>query len=282
MIDLHTHTSCSDGTLSPSRLMELAITNQLKAIAITDHDTTQGLQEAYAYLDAIEEHIKPMLISGIECSAIYNGRDIHILGLFINEKNLAFQKALHKNQMDRQERNREMIVGLSAGGFDISEEQIKKQFGEETVITRANLARYLLDKGYVNSMKEAFDQYIGDGKKYYIPKKHITPEAVMELIKMADGIPVLAHPMQYHMNSYEQIQLVEYLLSIGLRGIEAIYTSHSKKEEAWLRTIANRYGLLVSGGSDFHGTNKPDIKLGIGYGNLHIPYAIIKEQDWTR
>ncbi len=269
-IDLHVHSNHSDGTCTTKELVDLAIYKNLKAIALTDHDTTAGLEEIIAY--AKDKNIE--IIPGIELSTEYFGRDIHILGLYINPYNPKFQEHLITFQNARIERNRKMCVNLTAEGIDITYEGLCKRF-EGAVMTRAHYARYLYEKGYVKSMKEAFERYVGDHCKAFVPREKISPAQAVSLVLEAGGIPVLAHPILYHLSDANLDKLVAELKEVGLMGIEAVYSTYAPSEERYVKRLAAKYDLLLTGGSDFHGTNKKDIDLGNGRGHLFVPEELL-------
>lgn len=269
-IDLHVHSTHSDGTCTTQELVDLAIAKGLKAMALTDHDTVAGLEEILAYAKDKDIEIVP----GIELSTEYFGRDIHILGLYINPYNHIFRQHLIAFQESRINRNRKMCEKLAEQGIVISYEELTNAF-KGAVITRAHYARYLLDKGYVKSMKEAFERYVGDHCKAFVPREKITPEQAIELILSAGGIPVLAHPILYRMSDANLNTLVASLKKAGLMGIEAVYSTYAPSEERYVKRLAAKYELLITGGSDFHGTNKRDIDLGCGRGHLFVPEEIL-------
>ena len=281
-VDLHVHSNRSDGAFSPTQLVDYAVEKGLAAFALTDHDTVDGLDEAIAYADKLrqtlsEENMQeiPEVIPGIEFSTEYQGRDVHILGLYINYHNKCFQKYLQDFVTSRINRNRKMCALLQEAGVNISYEALLAQF-PNAVITRAHYAKFLLDHGYVKDMKEAFDRYIGDHCPYFVPREKVTPEQAVELILQADGIPILAHPILYHMSDDKLETLVSHLKDAGLMGIEAIYSTYSAVEERQIRKLAEKYALAVSGGSDFHGANKPGLDLAVGYGKLFVPYSVLE------
>lgn len=270
-IDLHVHSTASDGSYTPAEIIACAEEKELSAIALTDHDTIKGLYEASEAAKG-----RPLeLVAGIELSADYNGTDIHILGLYLDYKKEAFQKELSACQDAREHRNEKIIMALQKVGFDITLEKIEKSF-HEAVITRAHFARYLLEKGYIRTYEEAFEKYLGVGCPCYVPKKKIIPEKAIELIHMAGGIAVLAHPLLYHMDSTEVEKLVSYLKTEGLEGLEAIYSMNSEQDTEQMIRLAKKYDLLITGGSDFHGTVKPHIDMGYGRGNLRVPEYILE------
>ena len=282
MIDLHVHSNKSDGSLSPAQLVELAVKKKLSAFALTDHDTTDGLQEALeaasrynaSLKDSPDAAIPLEVIPGIEFSTEYQGRDIHVLGLFIEYDSPVFKKRIQAFVDSRILRNQKMCQSLAAEGIDISYEKLMEEF-PCAVITRSHYARYLYQHGYVKSMKEAFDRYIGDHAKHYIPREKITPAQAVELIKEVNGLAALAHPILYHMSDAALDALVSHLKDCGLDGIEAIYSTYSAKEERQIRQLAKKYDLLITGGSDFHGDNKPGLEMATGYGKLAVPDEIL-------
>lgn len=274
-VDLHVHSTKSDGTYSPSQLIDYAIEKNLSAIALTDHDTVAGIDEALSY--AREKAIK--LIPGIELSSEYKGKDIHIVGLFIDHKNPIFTEHIKRFQEARDQRNIKMCELLRDGaGIDISYEALKEAAPDGT-ITRAHYGRFLYEQGYVKSIEEAFERYIGDHCKYFVPRKMITPGQAVELITEGGGLPVLAHPILYHMTKAQLDQLVASLKEVGLVAIEGLYSTYSSSDERHIKELATKYDLLISGGSDFHGKNKKDLDLGSGYGRLYIHDEILEKLE---
>lgn len=269
-VDLHVHSDKSDGSFTPSQLVDLAASKGLCAFALTDHDTTAGIKEAAAA--GIKQNIE--VIPGIEFSTEYLGKDIHIVGLFIDEDAPAFLAHLDNFVNARIARNREMCKRLSQDGIDISYEKLLDAF-PGSVITRGHYSRYLFEHGYVQSMPEAFDRYLGDHTKYFVPREKISPSAAVELILSVRGIPVLAHPTLYRLGNDGLRRLLRILKEAGLIGIEAVYSTYSAGEEREMRQLASHFGLLVSGGSDFHGKSKPGLEMGTGYGKLFIPESVL-------
>ena len=271
LVDLHVHSTCSDGTLTPSELVSLAKKTGLSAFALTDHDTVKGLPEAMeaGKREGIE------VLPGIEFSTEYKGKDIHIVGLEFDPESPVFLTEIRHFQDSRLLRNRKMIEKLhDEGGIDISWEQMQEAFGE-AVWTRAHFARYLLDHHYIKTMQEAFTRYVGDTCPYFVPREKVTPGQAVRLIRKTGGIPVLAHPLQYHLSDEKLRHLVRTLKKDGLIGVEALYSTHTQMDESYVRRLARTEGILISGGSDFHGSNKPAISLGTGRGNLKISYDIL-------
>lgn len=270
IVDLHVHSNKSDGSLSPTELVNYAIEKGLSAFALTDHDTTDGIEEA---LNAAEgKNIE--VIPGIEFSSEYEGQDIHIVGLYIDYNSDFFKRRLTNFVNGRIIRNKEMCRRLTEHGIPVTYEELTGEF-PGCVITRAHYAKFMLNHGYTKSLKEAFDRYIGDRGPCFVPRKKITPMRAVEIILKAGGFPILAHPLLYHMSSSRLDRLVSVLKDMGLQGLEAVYSTHSISDEREMRTLAAKYDLCVSGGSDFHGSAKPGLDLATGYGKLFIPQDIL-------
>lgn len=281
-IDLHVHSNKSDGTLSPALLAAHAAERGLKAIALTDHDCVAGIKEANAAAKKLLVGGAPLrIVPGVEISADYKNRDIHILGLFIDTENSELLTALDNALAARDKRNEKMVKNLQDAGLDITMDDLL--FGtSDTVITRAHFARHLLAKGYVKTTEEAFLKYLDIDTPYYVRREYMLPDTAIRLIRSAGGIPVLAHPLLYHLDSDGVRALVKKLKGEGLMGIETIYSKNTGTDEAFVRKLAAQFNLLMTGGSDFHGANKPDIEIGVGRGNLRIPEKMLEELEKAR
>ncbi len=275
-IDLHVHSNASDGTLSPTEVVELAASLSLSAIALTDHDTLSGIEEAQAAALVVSSSANPLrVIPGAEISVAYNNRDVHVLGLFLDTENSLLKEALHTALLKRDERNEKMTANLRSAGIDITVEKLKASEGE-AVLTRAHFAKYMVEHRYTKTTKEAFDKYLNDSSPYYVPRDYLSPEKAISLIHQAGGLAVLAHPLLYKYNLEQLDEMIALFAEYGLDGIEAIYSMNTGFDEGIVRRFAGRYNLVISGGSDFHGNNKPDIALGSGKGNLQIPEALLE------
>ena len=273
-IDLHTHSNYSDGTCPPSVLVGKAVQKGLAAFALTDHDTVSGIEDA---IHAVKEQNAPLkFIPGTELSVAYKDRDIHIVGLFINHKNTSFKSAARIIIKRRDDRNMEMVSNLQKAGIPISIEALMEG-NPDTVITRAHFARFLVDNKIVQIPAEAFKKYLDTTTPYYVPRKYIEPEEGIELIRNAGGVPILAHPLHYKLNESEREKLIRRLALSGLMGIEVLYSNHTEADGAYAKKLAKKYNLLPSGGSDFHGSNKPAIDIGSGRGNLAVPYRYLEK-----
>lgn len=278
MVDLHVHSNKSDGTFTPSELVTMAIEKNLTALALTDHDTTDGLEEL-----ANAAAGKPLaVVPGIELSTEYEGKDIHIVGLFIDPTQSDFRAHLKAFVESRDDRNRKMCANLQEAGIPISYEALQEA-NPGSVITRAHYGTWLLEHGVVSSVADAFSKYLGDHTPYFVPREKVTPQQAVSLIQKAGGLAILAHPILYRMSRERLDILVRCLKEVGLTGIEAIYATYNSREENQIRQLASRYDLLLSGGSDFHGFAKPKLELGTGYGHLCVPdevyFSLKKEHE---
>jgi hypothetical protein len=271
-IDLHTHTTFSDGSFSPTELVDLAIQQGLDILAITDHDTTEGLPEA---LEATKS-LSLELIPGIELSAQFQNREMHILGYFINPTDSRFQARLEGHRSTRIGRIHHILDRLQSLGMDISLEEVELASGTGT-IGRPHIAQVLIAKGYIKTMKDAFEQFLGSRGKAYVQR--IVPEAheIIEWITDAGGIPILAHPYWESFNKEDSATACQTLVEQGLQGLEVFYGTFSARHISFNLGLARRFGLLMTGGSDFHGTLKPDIALGKGRGSLHVPSKVVEQ-----
>lgn len=275
-IDLHVHSVCSDGTFTPEELVELALNNDLIAFALTDHDTVDGVERAI--LAAKDRNVE--VIPGIELSCEYTieperKKEIHILGYQLDWKHPGLCEALTAVADERDNRNRKMCANLSAAGYPIDYDSLVARFGNK-ILTRAHFARFLLEQGAIPSLDAAFKKILAQDGPYFVMRKYLTPKKGIELIRQAGGIPVLAHPLLYKMSVTEIRNMIVELKEYGLKGIEALYSRNRGTDEAFVRKLADEYDLFITGGSDFHGTNKPDIELGRGEGKLRVPVILLE------
>ena len=276
IVDLHVHSIRSDGSMTPEELVDYAVEKGLSAFALTDHDTVDGIPAALSRAKKWEEKgVQIEVIPGIEFSTEYRGKDIHIVGIDIDYEADFFKKYLTDFVNSRIWRNQKMCKNLQSAGIDISYEKLTAEF-PDSVITRAHYARFLHGHGYTSSMKEAFERYVGDHTKYFVPREKVTPVQAVELILKAGGIPILAHPVLYGLGKTALDTLVAKLKDAGLIGIEAVYSTYTPSDERDIKALALKYDLAISGGSDFHGKAKPDIDLAIGRGKLFVHEDILK------
>ena len=276
MIDLHLHTTCSDGSLKPKELVDKVSTLGIKAIAITDHDEICGCAEAVEYAKGKNITVIP----GVELSIDYplQGKNhLHLLGLFIDVHNELLNNALERLRAARRSRAKRIVEKLKQIGYDLTYEELSKSAGDGS-IGRPHVAALLRQKGIVKQEAEAFRYFLGRGGPAYVPKEKMDLNSAIEVIHKAKGLAMLAHPISLGYKTYELLgkEILKWQ-GLGLDGIEAYYSRHDRYLTDWLLAFARQHGLAVSGGSDFHGKAKPDIQPGSGYGNLKIPYHVYED-----
>ena len=254
--DLHTHSTASDGDFSPIQLVELAATKGLRAISLTDHDTLKGIPLA---LESGNRHAVNVIV-GVEISAEYDPGMLHVLGYFPFYP-VGLEDALTQVQTARRERVPRVVKKLNDLGIMLTEADIM-EFAGDAQIGRPHIAKALLKKGYVHTFDEAFDEFLGKGKKAYVPKEKMTWEKAIGLIREHAGLPVLAHPCTLHLAEEDLKQFIKGLRMSGLVGIEALYPDHTPEDTSLYLRMAQDLGLLITGGTDFHGTEHKAVSLG--------------------
>lgn len=280
IIDLHLHSTASDGSLTPEQIIDRAAERGLRAISITDHDTVSGAETAIC-LD-IPETLK--FIPGIEISTAYprefeNRGSLHILGYGIKTGHPELRAAMEKQRAERSNRNPKIIEKLNRTGIPISLEAVCAATGK-TDLARPHIAEFLVAHGHAEDIDDAFDRFLGRGKPAYVDKYRIPAEKAIALIRKAGGIAVLAHPcllLDFLADPVTGVEaLVDTLVPFGLGGIEAFYPGQSTALSAYFEQLAYKRGLLVTGGTDFHGKISPDIEMGTGQGDFSVPYEIFR------
>ncbi len=271
-VDLHIHSTASDGTLTPDQILKMARDRNLRAISITDHDTIKGSIEAHRHLTPQDVE----LLSGVEISTSLQGNTLHILGYLIELQDPSFSRTLSILQQARKERNPKIIQKLQQLGMELTYEEVVKVSGGGEV-GRPHIAEVLLRKKVVRSTDEAFRKYLGTNGPAYVDKYRLQPDEAISLIADAGGIPVLAHPFIIKTDSERDLdKIVSELVSKGLKGIEVYYSEHTDIQVALYKRIAQKYNLFVTGGTDFHGARKAGTHMGVGKGNLRIPYRLVE------
>lgn len=275
MIDLHMHSHCSDGTDSPEQLVILAKKLGLKAIALTDHDTILGLP---ALQRAAELHDLDVL-SGLELSVdarLPNDGHLHLLGYGFDPTHRQFGETLTWLRDERAHRAEKIVAKLRSHQVDITWPELVEYAGE-SAIGRPHIGALLIKRKYVNTMQEAFDKYLGVGQPGYVPKAKLNEQAAIDLIHRAGGLAILAHPHFMGFSEFSGLQeRLEKLGDLGLDGVEAWYSGMPPEFAAQLRSYADERGMICTGGSDYHGSVKPDIKMGTGIGgDLEVPDDLI-------
>lgn len=272
MIDLHSHTTASDGTLSPDELMRLAQSLGLQALAITDHDTFEGFDQAsHLDLSGLE------LVPAIELSTRFKGRSVHLLGYFVDHMpSETFRIWITRLQVCRHLRNQELVARLQALGVDITTEEVAQRGGK--LPGRPHFASLLVEKKYAASLQNAFDQYLGESGSCFVPRDEPSFAEAVAQISATGGIPSLAHPSRISRDPMLIEQYVSEMRGVGLQALEVYHSDHSPAEVLLYAALAKRFSLAVTGGSDFHGQNKPHIALGTGiHGNIHVELSVLEQ-----
>jgi hypothetical protein len=272
LIDLHSHTNRSDGTFAPAELVAEAKRVGLSALAITDHDTFAGYDTAAPL--AREAGLE--LIGGIELSTRYMGQSVHLLGYFpVTPPSEEFRKWLDFMLAMRRDRNNRLITKLQSLGVHITLEEVETE--GRTLTGRPHFARVLVDKGYATDIQNAFDLYLDESARGFVQRQEVPMEEALERILKSGGVPSLAHPVRIAKNNWDKLaEYVEDLAGSGLRAVEVFHSDHSPENVSYYGSLAERFNLGVTGGSDFHGANKPLISLGTGKrNNLHVPDAVL-------
>lgn len=277
MIDLHAHTCCSDGTDTPEALALAADAAGLEALALTDHDTLEGLP---AFL-AQQPRVKARLLPGTELSCRFMGRSLHVLGLLVDPADPVLEGRLRVFRESRTERNARMIARLNGLGLDLRLEEVEAQ-AQGAVVSRVHMALALVDRGTVRSLPEAFDRYLGDHAPGYVPREELDPPTAARWIREAGGVPLVAHPGRFAGRGFGWDEAMDALKAAGMAGFEAYYGEYGPAEQAYFLDLAARKGMVPSGGSDYHGGNKPHIRLGVGRGRLRVPGEVLEGLERAR
>ncbi len=270
LIDLHTHSNKSDGSMTPTELVAHAAARGLKAIALSDHDTSDGIDEA---LEAGKKY-GVEVVPAIEFS-VASDTETHILGFYIDYKSDLMKNVLESIFRVRRERIENTCKKLRALGFDVTMEEALK-IAPTGIIGRAHFARIMMDKGYISSVREGFDKYLANGRPAYDGTQYLTAKQAVELINDLGGVSFVAHPHLIRLSDPDLRAFLTELKSYGLSGIEGYYNEYTPEMQTYFQSLARELGLAVSGGSDFHAKMKPHIEIGIGQGNMEIPYSVLE------
>jgi hypothetical protein len=275
-VDLHSHSTFSDGSDTPTELIHRAMELGLTAIALTDHDTQEGLEEAQAAAEGIE------LIPGTELSLTRTEGGMHLVVLWLQPGPGPLQDRLAEIQHARASRNQVIVDELTRLGMPIGLEEVLVEAGEGSV-GRPHIAAVMVAKGYVPDIKTAFDLWLAHGAPAYVKRRLLTPEDGIGLALESGAVPILAHPHTLGVNrAAEMADLLDELKGYGLVGLEAHYSAYQQHERYGYDDLARRFGLIPSGGSDYHGTYKEGLALGSGYGDLHVPERILENLRESR
>lgn len=272
-IDLHTHSSFSDGSDTPAELFEAAVRQRLSAIALTDHDTLDGISDAH--LASISTGIE--LIPGTELSLEFPKGGMHLIVLWLEPGSGPLQDRLGGLEAGRNGRNAQIVERLNELGMAMDLDEVLAQAGRGTV-GRPHIAAVMMRKGHVETIEQAFDEYLSNGRPAYVSRDRLSPREAIQLARASGGVPVLAHPHTLAIdNRFEMADLLHELVAYGLIGLECHYGSYPTDGRAGMVALAKRFGLLPSGGSDYHGTYKADVALGIGRAGIAIPAEILED-----
>jgi len=281
VIDLHTHSTVSDGSEPPARIAEMAAAAGCSALALTDHDSLDGLAEAGAAAAAMGVTLVP----GCEVSCRKPppppgqapiGGSVHVLVYFVEPGDGPLQEELRALRRDRAERNLRLRARLAELGVPVDYDAMVAEAGGEAGLGRPHFARALVRAGAAEDIDDAFDRFLADGRPGYVPKSRVSPAEVARLARESGGVAVLAHPLTLGLDPSALERLVTELAGAGLGGIEAIYGRYSTEQRRGLRRMAQRCGVVATGGSDYHGSFKPDLEVGTGMGDLDVPDAVLE------
>lgn len=271
-IDLHTHSTASDGSFSPSQIIALAEQKGLSVVALTDHDSVNGMDE---FMEAASKTTNIVAVPGVEFSVSFQRTEVHILGLFVDYKSDSLNKMLYEIRENRKRRNLLIIEKLRSLDYDISYEEVMAASGNDCNIGRPHFARILIEKGYFTTVQEVFDKCLKRGASAYCERVLPKPREAIDEIHKAGGLAFWAHPVFRRDDEKQYVKkTVKRLINMGIDGIEAFYTSYTPEQHKLIHDAAIDNKLLVCGGSDFHGRNQPAIDLGCGFGTLKVPFSV--------
>ncbi len=272
-VDLHSHSIASDGSDKPTRLVELALEKGLTALALTDHDTQAGVADARSAATGTGLE----LIPGTELSLEYDAGGMHLVVLWLEPGPGPLQDRLGKLQGGREQRNERIVKILTDSGMPIDISEIHEEAGDGSV-GRPHIAAVMVSKGYVPDLGAAFEEWLGTGKPAYVGRPRLNPEEGIALARQSGAVPVLAHPHTLGISrASDMADMLNRLREAGLVGLEAIYSSYHRHEREGYADLARRFGLIPSGGSDYHGTYKEGLDVGSGYGDLVVPDSTVDE-----
>ena len=277
MIDLHCHSTFSDGSLTPEQLADEAAKIGLSALALTDHDTVAGLPRFLAAAAGTSIRAVP----GVELSVDCSSGVMHMLGYWMDTANPELVRQMEWIRNGREMRNRTMLEKLNALGFAMTWDEVQAVAGED-VVGRPHFGQVMIQKGYAKDKNEAFDKWLGDGKPGYADRPRLTAAVAVALIRQAGGVAVLAHPFSLHISKDAMASLFIELAAAGLAGVECYYSEHSAELTKEYLAMAKQANLVPTGGSDFHGEVSPGIRLGVGFGGLNVPDEVLAQLEARR
>ncbi|MCE9614201.1 MAG: PHP domain-containing protein [Lentisphaerae bacterium] len=276
MIDLHAHSTYSDGTLTPAELVERAAGLGLKALALTDHDGTDGVGPLLDACEALAPERRLEGIPGVEISAEVTRGTMHLLAYFVDVRNGPLQETLARIRAGRSERNVRILERLRSLGCPLDPDVVAAKAGED-VVGRPHIAEAMVERGYVKNRQKAFEQFLAKGKPAYVDRFRLPPAEALAVIAGAGGVAVVAHPISLDLSSKALRRVLEDLKMMGLQGVEVYYPLHTQEQTGTFTVMAKSLDLVATGGSDFHGGSKPGLELGRGFGDLEVPDVVVDQ-----
>lgn len=278
MIDLHVHSTYSDGSLSPLQLVREALACGVTALGLVDHDTTDGLRPLLKACreERSDDGRRLTAVPGVEVSTAVPRGTMHLLGYYPDVHRPALQVLLARIRNGRDERNREIMNRLHQLGMALRWEDVAARAGHD-VVGRPHFAQAMVAAGYVRSSKAAFEKYLAKGRRAYVDRFHPEPEEAIRVLRDAGAVPVLAHPTSLELGKKGLHDCVARLVAAGLQGLEVYHPDHQASDETHFLALAREFGLVVTGGSDFHGEANPQIRMGLGFGRLRVPETAVDE-----
>jgi len=276
-VDLHLHSTCSDGSLTPTEIVTTAADIGLTGIALTDHDTLEGLAEAATV--AADRGIR--FIGGTELSVLWKDQSMHMLVYFLNPEPGPLQDRMEELRVSRQQRNHHIATRLQELGLEVSMDEVTEEAGSG-VIGRPHFAGVLIRKGYVANVPEAFERYLASGRPAYVSRKRLGAAEAIKLARQSGAVPVIAHPHTLNLRAEEFATGFADLVSQGLGGIEAYYGEYTPMMRSRIAAICSDLGIVATGGSDYHGRYKPHLEIGTGKGDLRVPDEALRQLEMAR
>ena len=272
-IDLHVHTLNSDGSDTSTAVVRKAAQLGLRAIAITDHDTFAGIDEA----TAAGERLGVEVVPGVELSTLHEGEHVHLLAYYADPNAPALTELMALAVRERVQRNEKMVNLLHDAGYPIDMDEMRREYPGQVMLGRPHVAAILMKKGVVPDIRTGVVELMGKGKPFYVERYHIPLTDYIRAVRAAGGLPVIAHLYQYRFTEQQRRSMVEQAAQAGCVGLEGMYSTYTAEQQKTVFALAEEFGLVCTGGSDYHGTRKPHISIGTGMGDLAVPYALLEQ-----
>ena len=272
-VDLHVHTLMSDGSDSPAVVVRKAFVMGLRAIAITDHDTFAGIDEAAEEGRRLGVEVVP----GVELSTMFDGEHVHLLAYYMDRECPALLELMQRAVRERVQRNERMVQRLHDAGYPIDMEEMHREYPGQVMLGRPHVAAILMKKGIVKDIRTGVVELMGKGKPFYVERYHIPLTDYIRAVRAAGGVPVIAHLYQYRYTDRRRRAMVAAAAAAGCLGLEGMYSTYTPEQQQAVFDLAEEHGMICTGGSDYHGTRKPHIALGTGMGDLNVPYAMLED-----